>query len=339
MGTNNQLSGRGAMRWEGQWLLGNTPYRKFSVVNDDGWLMIANKLTSDKAAPYPIGEAIWASELVGTPSFTEQQANTSQLIVGQRYTYPLDGYASAVRFWLASTAVGTTVELWKIENPTTSPRYQVIVPSFTVTSNDINQWITIPIGLLTVRANTTFDVALLIQPATGTSSFSWEWDYERKNGNPDSGKAWHQSGSNQDQIRFHQTDKNGTNRTSDLDNIGPGSTITMVSSGQKWDVISASKSGSVYTFIVDPPTRAGSDTSFFTFEYPAVAAIDYEVDAGFYASESAIGSIFSSTGYENVVVANDAFGVDLEYQEMQQSDDWDTMLYGGVGAPTRSNFR
>ena len=42
------------MYWSGKWLDGVT-YETQQVVNDDGFLMVANKTTTDHAAPQPLG--------------------------------------------------------------------------------------------------------------------------------------------------------------------------------------------------------------------------------------------------------------------------------------------
>lgn len=104
------------------------------------------------------------------------------------------------------------------------------------------------------------------------ATFSYTWDYKApKDGDPPSGEAWHQTGGMQ--IRFHEEDDGGTDRTSDLDLVVAGWTIQMTVGGQLWMVIGASKLGDVYSFNVVPAILAGEDTSGFVFTEPEVKPV------------------------------------------------------------------
>ena len=317
------------MSWRGPWEDG--VYQAYDVVTDDGWLAIANKETTEKPAPQPIGDQVNVIEIPGPETFSTNTVSAASLIVGTRYTLAQDVYLRAIRYQIPASMVGFTVSYWLVLNPTTNPDVRQLVGEFTIVAGDTGSWKTFPVGLTIIPDGVEFDVAGAFTPATGSTSFSYEWDYKRKNGNPPSGEIWHQSGNNSDQMRVHQNDSDDTNRSTDLDNIGPGSDILMFSSGQQWTVISASKSGSVYTFIVEPSTRANEDTSIFQFTYYGPLSMDYLIDANHYSTLSNVNGFLSTTGYDPdddpMTLDQNAYGIDITVQDVLVSDDWDFMAY------------
>ena len=308
--------------WRGVWSDGE--YKKNEMVYDKTWLMIANKDTSDPAAPQPIGDTYYVIDLVGSPTWVQSFANSDSLLVGQRYVFQTDAYLRSVRVWIPDDTIGFTCEIFLVLDPLGTPLLQSLL-TFTISIDITETWVRIPLGLQIIPDGVTFDIIALFVPTVGSNSFTYEWDYERKNGNPDQGKIWHQSGANANQMRVHQEDKDSVNRSSDLDNIQAGSTILMVSSGFEWKVLSSSKSGSVYTFIVDPASRAGEDTSNFTFTYFDTLDIHYVNDDDFYLGTPGIEGLFSTTGPDGRVVNDNAYGIDIEIQEASISRDWDVM--------------
>ncbi len=321
----------GAMVWRGVWE--DREYYKNEVVTQDGWLAIANKNTIESPAPQQEGDPINVIEIPGSETFSVSSVSASSLFVGTRYTFPQDAYVRQIRVYIPNANIGFKAEFWIVTDSTTNPSFRQAVGEFTITANDVDKWLEFPIGLTVIQDGTTFDVVGLYKPAVGATSFTYEWDYKRKNGDPSSGEIWHQSGANADQMRVNQNDESDTNRSTDLDNIGPGSDILMVSSGMTWDVLDASKSGSVYTFLVDPAERAGEDSSNFTFTYYAPLAISYVVDANHYSTLTNVNGFLSTTGYDpsgsGVTLDNNAYGIDITVQDVLQSEDWDLMAYSG----------
>ena len=326
--------GNSRLRFVRPYVVGNT-YQPEDAVNDQNWVMVANKVTDDRAAPQAVGSPQWVTDILGGIAWDPPQtANSATLFVGSRYQ-AIPGasffagvwaFFRAVRLWIPDGADGATCQLWLILNSTTAPDYRLMIPEFTIDNDDEDRWIEVPQGQISIPPHTIFDVVASFRGTTQASQFTYTWDYERKNGNPDSGKAWHQS--NGYDLRFHQNDKDDTNRSSDLDNVSAGSTIQMATTGQNWTVLSASKSGSVYTFIVEPATRASEDESGFTFTYFQARDIAYVRDDNFYASDDEINGFFSTTGYDpgSVTLDQHAYGVDIQLQESTKSEDWDILV-------------
>jgi len=55
----NSSSAEDRMRWLNFWEGDYTTYEKNDVVKDGNWTMVANKQTSDKPAPLPIGDSFY----------------------------------------------------------------------------------------------------------------------------------------------------------------------------------------------------------------------------------------------------------------------------------------
>lgn len=314
--------------WKGAWNGG--PYEPLNMVSDDGGLFISNKATSERAAPQAIGPQVSLIEEAGTPSFVEQSVNQSALIIGQRLAATEGNvFIQQAGLYIPDDLVGFKAELWIVRDPTGNPAARVLLPEFTITLADTEQWLYLPIGSIFFDDSVAADLVGRFTPTVGENSFNGTWDYKRSNGDPGSGEINHQSGSNQNQMRVHQNDEDDDNRTADLDNIGAGSKISMGTSGFEWTVLSASKSGSVYTFIVEPASRAQEDKSNFTFTYYDLLPIPY------YRADNHYAAIPSVQGFEgaeydgpNMTLNNHAYGVDVRFRDAQVSDDWDVMVFG-----------
>ena len=317
----------GAMVWRGPWSDGQ--YFKNNVVTDEYWLAIANKDTTEKPAPQPTGDPVNVIDVPGTPSFATNTVSAAQLIVGTRYTNTSAVYVRQIRYQIPATMAGFTAAYYIVRDPLgDNPTTVNIVSEFTIAPSDTGSWKVVSLGLEIIPANLTFDVIGVFKPAIGSTSFTYEWDYKQKNGDPDSGEIWHQAGGGE--MRVNEADSGDTDRSTDLDNIGPGSEILMVSSGQEWSVNGASKTGDVYYFDVEPATRAGENTSNFTFTYYAPLSMDYLIAANHYTTLSNVSGFQSTTGYDgNPTLNQNAYGVDINIQDVLVSDDWDFMAYSG----------
>ena len=128
-------------------------------------------------------------------------------------------------------------------------------------------------------------------------------------------------------MRVHQQDSGGTDRSTQLNNIVAGSTIEMVTTGYEWEVLSASKTGSVYTFTVNPSSREKEDTSNFKFTYTTAATVNYVYQTNFYSPTAQILGIYSTTGLTGITTNSNAYGVDIKIQQATISDDFDFLAY------------
>jgi hypothetical protein len=151
------IESRRLMSFRGLWLSERAPWRRNDVVYDEGWTMIANRLTSDRAAPVAIGDP--ANALPDVPVWnTEQTAGTVQS--GQRYSVFVSGWIQNVRVWLPDVTqidykLGIIVDP-NSENPERS--------EFPIVPINANEWTTVFSGVVFMNANT--DVILYLEADT-----------------------------------------------------------------------------------------------------------------------------------------------------------------------------
>ena len=321
-----------AMVWKGKWVDGE--YKKNEVVTAGLWTRVALEDTDESAGIFPIGEAVEIVDLpAAAPAWAEQSVNTASLIVGQRITPAGSGYILAAEYYIPASTIGFSCELWFVVNPATAPEFIVIVPEFIITAGTAGSFIQVGLGNIVVPAGITFDIVAMFKPVTGATTFTYDWDYVRNNGTPGSGEAFHHSGGGSDELVFHEDDDGGTDRSSDLNNIGAGSTIKMLTDNFVWEVLSVSKAGNIYTFIVDPPNRASAGMSGFEFTYVGQLPVPYYVSAGHYSTITNIKGFLSTSGYDPIssppTLNDDAYGINLLIQDAYISDKWDTVAYSG----------
>jgi len=312
------------MKWQGEWVPGT--YETYDVVRDDQWTMIANTTTIERAAPQNSGDAFWVRDLYSPPALSSTSASENVLYIGQRYLYVSAFLNTNIRIYFPAAAIGMNVEVWAVVDPTGDKYIFNIVPQKTLTATDVDKWVELNLEQSFVPKNTTVDFIMVVRPSTGATTFTHEWVYSKADGDPAAGEINHQS-SNLDQIRVHEQDNTLTDRTSELDNIGPGSTIYMDASDYTWEVLQASKTGDVYSFTVDPGARAADATTDFTFQYLASTSINYVYNTNLYASESRISGYFANE-YEptNAAYINDnGYGLDIQIQNVITSADWEVV--------------
>ncbi len=327
------------MKWSGDWVPGT--YDLYDVVLDDNWLMIANTTTTDRPAPQPVGDAEWVRELFSPPAFSTTSDSQSVLYIGQRYLFTPPAFTvSTLRVYFPSSSAGLNVEFWAIYDPAgANQRILNLFPGFNISSSQTEIWIEIPTGSPYVEDGTTIDIVMVFRPGTGGSTFTYEWDYIKANGDPLPGDIHHQGGGSVDEIRIHEQDTSLVDRSTDLDYIGPGSVIEMNDSGYVWEVLSASKTGDIYTFIVDPGARAGNATSDFTFTYFGTTTINYVYNTNLYSSEARIKGFFGPEydPSEPTYLNENGYGLDIKVQAMTSSSDWDVLTPPSSGGITSSN--
>ncbi len=315
-------SSGGFMLWKGVW--NNGEYHKNDVVTQAGWLAIANKTTEDVPAPQPVGDPIWVEDDV--PSWTEDTQNTNILYTGQRYTYPFNAYLKSIRFWVPAGSIGTQLTIWLVTDPLGNPNSTVLIPTFTVTDDEDQMWNPVPQGLIVIPDGTTFDIVMVQRPTTGESSWNGYWDYKRSSGDPGEGEIYHQGGGAQ--MRIHKTDENDVDQTTNLEAVQPGDTIA--GGGITWTVLSVDIYGDHVRYDVEPNTRASEEKYTFTFTSWAPLPIPNVEIANYHSGNSNVQGLISTSSYpDGITLDQNAYGVDIQYQEMNVSDDWDFMAYSG----------
>lgn len=314
--------------WKGEWVPG--VYYKGHMVRAGNYVMVANKETGDQATPRKIGEPFDVRDIPGNPGqLQDNSVSASSLIFGQRYEFDYDVLVSEISYWVPYVSAGAGCEIFIVRDPAGSPVFTRIGPEFTVDLNDAGQWTKVSFPEVFFRGGSAFDVLVILRPATGDVSFSYNWSYVSRNGDPGQGEVVQQLGANQGDLRVHQLDSTLTDRSSDLNNIGPGSRITMDASGVSWEVMSSVKVGDVYHFQVQPAIKSSDQVSSFTFVYYSASSMSYSEVVNHWSATSEVDGFFSSTGYDNIVLDDNLYGVDVRIQEASVSVDWNLLSCAG----------
>lgn len=325
------LNSQTGMVWRGFWEEGQ--YNTNDLVVDNGWLSIAIRTTTAPPAPHPVGDVRNIINVPGAPVFANNSVSSGSLVVGTRYDFSQNIYIRDARFYVPASAAGLRVDAWIVLDPDTDPSYKVLVSSQVIDSTDTGKWLSVPIGLTFIQDSRKFDLIAAFTSITGKVTFSYEWDYIRSNKDPNPGEIRHKGGSNTNTMLVHEQDELGTDRSTDLNNIVPGSDIEMQSNGYNWRVLSASKSGSIYTFEVQPALRAPEGQSFFEFGYYGVITINYVETLNHYSTLPSVSGFQSTTGYSPadspVTLTQNAYGIDIQTQSVLVSDDWQFLAYSG----------
>ena len=305
-----------AMHWRGTWAQGQ--YSTYDVVRDGKYTMIANKVTEDRPAPQPIGAPYYESGLGDVPSWAQQNVSVSSLTVGQRYTATVDHWLEGYRVFLPLVPdANVSVEVWFVYDPEGTPIFEQLIAPFVPTAGG---WVNISSGMLFVRTGQVFDLLMVYKHKGAVETESARWVYKRSNdNNPGSGEVNH---SNANQMRFHLTPKEGS---ADLTKVKVGDTIA--AGGLEWEVNSVNISGNIADFTVANSTRLQEDEYDFVFTIHVPGTVNYDTILDHYAANDGVQGVFADSGYENAVLNQHAYPVDILVQDAFISDDWDLVAF------------
>ena len=317
MVANSVENPHGMMRWRGNWEAGS--YLQHDVTLDGAWLMCANKDTTDRAAPQPIGSPDWIANILGGESFSSLTSATGVYISGNRFVFPFGGRVSGYRFYAPDISGNFNYALWADIN--NREVVQVVAPTIPSTVG----WIEVPFSGVFVTG-TEVILALVTRAEVTSDSFSSTWEVENKNGIPDENKAWFQS--NATEIRVHNIDSNDTNQQTNLRSVEIGGTLSFA--GSTWTIVDRSDSATHVRYYLEPNQgRPSENTYLLQFEWGSTNPIPYVRDPTLSSGSSNVegfgGTVYPPTVYD----PNAFFGTDIRVQEFTGSNDWDLMAYTG----------
>jgi hypothetical protein len=248
------LDQQGLVNWRGDW--SSLAYSKNDQVIDGGWLMIANKATTDRAAPQKTGDRGFL--LPDIPNWDELD-NPVQVVCGAKIS-PAEGSIFSIigcRIWADVISPNYTYSIWVSIPNSNGDDVLTQLHSF---SGDVLTigWnlVSLDSGLITHDNN--FSVWLIIQNSSTGISFdgSWSRDFDDNNNNPPIG-SWNKA-NNETTLRINTTDFNSGNRELELLSITSGSTIEFV------DVVEPSRS--VAYSVLAEPVLSGDSVVFLVVE-------------------------------------------------------------------------
>ena len=202
--------------WEGQWQAGE--YKAHSMVGDQGWTMISNKTTSERAAPQPSGQSAWA--LPDSPVWTE--ATTAPLAVqGLRFTIgdiltTVDGF----RFFRAQNTGAE--EYAYIIRDLTDEYNPTLLASGNLPSGP-QGWLEIGIPGSFFFPGQVVDVMFITQVVTSANQWAHNWTLQDENfGTPIGGQYTNDKNGGYSALRINVIDGGLNDVKSDLDQLKAG---------------------------------------------------------------------------------------------------------------------
>ncbi len=298
--------------YKGEW--NGDQYYTHDQVTDSGWLMIANKDTTDRAAPQTSGAEY--NLFSGTLAETTDTANGYR--VGQRYTADVDKYINGYRLY---TDAGKNYKIYTVINGSYNE-----LGSFTASTTG---WLVNDVTPIYITSGEVFDLIVKLEyPEDIYLSFSGTWDYQVPNniGTPTAGEIIH-SDNNPNIMGINKTDDLGADNSAGLEAVKIGDTFG--DGTATWLVTNTTDHGNYVEFGVSPATQSSAGVGVFTFEHNVPQSIPYQEDTDYWLSQTTRG-LFVKDG-EILVEDDNQYNIDVLLQDISVSADWD-VLSGGAGS-------
>lgn len=317
--------------WVYPYEAGEYPANTMTRVGD--WTSISNKPTSDYPVPQYTGEEF----NVYNGTISDNQVNARQLIFGTRYSSGISAYVKGYR---VDVVAGNAYRLYSVADPLGS---KIIKLELDFVAADTG-WLDISIAPSLVLAGQTFDiVAVVNEPDPTPSVFVGNWNYQKPTNltPPLSGQMTHSS-KESNKLLIHYIDNDLGDRTVQLQTLEVGDLIR--SNDVQWAIQSIIDQTTYIEFDVAPATQSSVlGVNSFEFETKLETPITYAVDVDYYLTDPNVSGLFIEDGsYDDIVVDDNAYGVDLLVQEVIQSDDWDVVAssanLGGGGNKKATDF-
>ena len=302
-------------------------YNKNDTVKDGEWTMIANKDTTDRPAPQPIGLPRYASALGDLPpgfaTPVEETANIS--ITGQRYSFTTALYILGWRIWIPVAEPTQFYELWLIEDPTGALGIPQFTQLMSATAFASTNWIEIIQGVSFGRPGDEFDLLIVSNSDGAPTTDSGPWNYRAINPAPAAGEITHNN--NNVTMRINYVDDNATSHITYLQAMTPGDKVDF--GGLTWTITAVVINASDVQLTVTPAVRVPESLYTVSFAQlepefcPSVNITDH------YVSNPNIQGLHGLDSLDNLVLDQDAYGVDLLVQDANISDDWDLVAFNG----------
>lgn len=319
---------------------GNTYYPQ-EMVFQDGWLMMANAITTDYPAPVPVGSPVYT--LPDIPVFTTYQ-DTSVIYSGHLYTFNTAGYFRALRVWVPELTGTTNYRIVIVVNP------NGLNPVYSTINDPIlqeNAWTVLTADTILVTAGT--ELLVYIDALNSGSDISpggtptdWFREVSSNTAVPAAGN-WN-TNVQESLLRINEDDADANppidltgiisgSRFTFTDTIDPNTSVTyLATSGETYDAINGVYSWNVTIDSIgtNGAPQAG-DRTLGEITIPVAAATKFVgIDAywgpGTLPPWAGIQSYLQFNGVPQAVQGDEAYGIDIAFQELIASPDWD--IYG-----------
>lgn len=327
--------------WRGGWV--QQQYYTGDQVLDGGWLMIANKDTQDKAAPVPAGPPFWT--IPDAPTWTPLQY-TGVVYTGVEVTIPDGGLytVQSIRAWIPNVSADATYRVIIYEP--SQDRWE-FGQEFKGDVLSTPGWFSLPAP---ANAFTEGQAPVFVLESYNSASdtvFNHPWLYTgtAQIGGPGAGN-WNRD-NQQTFIRVDYIDDDTVDQSADLGSVIPGSTIRCEEEGATanfwlYTVNTVTDLGGYYEYGVSLQSTGGGGVPALArtniiFTVPVPVPADYVELTNHYAASPNLQGYISFDSITGGTNNQNAYGLDLQWQEYTASDDWDVAAISEGGSSGSSS--
>lgn len=305
-------------------------YRQFDMVNDNDWLMIANKQTADRASPQPIGSREYL--VPDAPTWTPKQ-HTGVVKTGVRISNISNAHkATNVRVWIAVVSADAHYRLTEVDNNTglvqvgqefngdilAAPGWVEFVgsPEFLLPGDDLTLFVT-------------------MHNSATSQTYNHPWSYEgSSNQNVDPGAGNTTRRGDHSILHISSEDGDAVNRDTELGQVITGSTIKVQAEASsqrflEYEVVGAHTDMSgwwMYEVALVNTGASGEPTvgerCQLYFDNPVLVAVDYVELSDAHLNQPAVNGVVQLDDGA-VTENNNSYGLDVLVQKYAASEDWD----------------
>jgi hypothetical protein len=307
-------------------------YFKNEMTRDGEWTMIANVDTTDRPAPVPSGYLQYV--LDNDPVFIENQIS-GVVWSGHKYAFNKSGWVRSIRAYVSELTSTTNYRFILINE--TNPS----IPIVNIINEPVlvaDQWATIALGNTLVVSGDIYSIYIDALNSSGNTTVAGGWTYDGvDNNNAPSTESWNRN--NQHTIvRVNKDDLDSIDRSTELLGIVAGSLIRFSETLTpslffEYLVTNVIDSGSdvVYSVILQNtggvgPTQSQATTMNATVPVPQTTK--YVEDIGYFTTSgntsfAGVSGVKRLSGVFSSGVEDNAYGIDITFQEAYVSPDWD----------------
>ena len=328
------------------YVLGPTYYDQQWVTNQE-YIAIANTETTDNAFPQNVGAPV---RTYPDPAPFLTAANTSQVRSGHNYTFIADGLIQRLYVWVPELTPDVRYSIVIINDPNGTPSARRI--DLENASLKLDAWTTVEVGSVLYTAGAEVLVYLEAQNFGSTTQVTGGWISEgQDNVAGPALQGWNHNNA-QNIVRIDKTDLDTVNRSAELLGIISGSTIQFVETAAPTNsrtylvLATPVDQGSYIEYSVSLQSSAGiipnGNTSTMTADIPVSQSTEFGFETDKWLNDSPTwATITSFLEYDGVPQApsiNTGYGIDVQFQELTQSPDWDLISISGGGGGGGGDF-
>ena len=312
-------------------------YHPQQIVHDNGWIMVANTVTTDRAAPQDVGAPEYSTDLT---TVLDEGLQAAIVTVEHTYTLTKAGYLQEILvqtpFWDSDSVTKVELEI----GSTIAARENLILSADT--------WVSVAQGQGVLAVGTVVTIRFSQYQAAAATVISGGWTSVIGTGVPASQTFRLETVLLPGTITIDHTDLDSASRETELRGVAVGSTITLA------ETADSSRSTTIRTTSVDTtntlaystftydviatgatgPVRTNRTTSV-RIDIPITVTTRFAKKAWEFSTAPSFASVTTAVyhdGVDQAAATTTGYGVNVKFQEAFKSPDWDVMVVGGGGS-------